>query len=221
METNSYTECQQSNPKPFSCYASAPNDIWSLGVVLVNLTCGRNPWKRASMEDSTFRAYVRDRNFLKTILPISDSLNCILQRIFEVDPRRRISLEELRDAIQHCPAFSQSTATGLPPSPPYSPVESPIDSPCSVQSDILEPVPNMDLLPAQQYPQFPVQRPLPKVNSPQTFYNYPTAVMGPQAVQYPQTQPGLVPASFTSWTRYSNLVPSMAAQSCWRTVPVL
>jgi serine/threonine protein kinase len=110
--TSCVTECQQSTPRPFASYASAPNDVWSLGVILVNLTCGRNPWKRAYFEDSTFRAYMRDRSFLQSILPISDELNSILSRIFEPDPSQRITLSELRDAILACGQF-----TSLPPSP--------------------------------------------------------------------------------------------------------
>lgn len=99
-------ECQQANPRPYSYYASAPNDIWSLGVILVNLTCGRNPWKRASTEDSTFRAYLKDPDFLRTILPLSPDLNVILRRIFECDPLKRITIPELRRLILACPRFT-------------------------------------------------------------------------------------------------------------------
>ncbi|KFY25169.1 hypothetical protein V493_04787 [Pseudogymnoascus sp. VKM F-4281 (FW-2241)] len=107
-------ECQdQSSGMPF--YACAPNDIWSLGVILVNLTCGRNPWKSASTKDSTFRAYLADRQFLKTILPLSDELNQILNMVFEIDPSRRISLAELRHRIVTCPAFTKSAATTTTP----------------------------------------------------------------------------------------------------------
>jgi serine/threonine protein kinase len=95
-------ECQQSSPRPYASYLSAPNDIWSLGVILVNLTCGRNPWKRACEDDSTFRAYLSDRHFLKSILPISDELNIVLSRIFEVDPTRRATIPELRRLILSC-----------------------------------------------------------------------------------------------------------------------
>ncbi|KFY51087.1 hypothetical protein V496_08948 [Pseudogymnoascus sp. VKM F-4515 (FW-2607)] len=102
-------ECQdQSSGMPF--YACAPNDIWSLGVILVNLTCGRNPWKSASAKDSTFRAYLADRQFLKSILPLSDELNEILNMVFEIDPSRRISLAELRHRIATCPAFTKPAA---------------------------------------------------------------------------------------------------------------
>ncbi|PKX92075.1 serine/threonine-protein kinase [Aspergillus novofumigatus IBT 16806] len=104
-------ECQQPNPRPLSCYASAPNDVWSLGVILVNLTCGRNPWKRASIEDSTFRAYLKDPYFLKSILPLSDDLVCILSRIFECDPSKRITIPELRQLILDCPQFTLNPVT--------------------------------------------------------------------------------------------------------------
>lgn len=147
-------ECQQSNPKPYACYASAPNDVWSLGVILVNLTCGRNPWKRASMDDSTFRAFMRDRNFLQTILPVSDELNCILQRIFDANPQHRITLEELRELIIRCPRLTtqaSSNPASAPVTPPYSPIERPMDSPIGAINGAYEPVPQLDL-PAQQFP---------------------------------------------------------------------
>lgn len=113
-------ECHQACPRGYSGYLSAPNDIWSLGVVLVNLTCGRNPWKRASAEDSTFRAYLRDPNFLSSILPLSPELDAILRRIFECDPLKRITIPELRELIIRCPRF-----TARPddvPTPPMSEV---------------------------------------------------------------------------------------------------
>ncbi|PNS19342.1 hypothetical protein CAC42_2519 [Sphaceloma murrayae] len=115
-------ECQETNPQPMTCYLSAANDVWSLGVILVNLTCGRNPWKRASREDSTFRAYMKDRNFLKTILPLSDELDSILRKVFEPDARRRCSIVQLHQMILNCPRFTK-TSIVAPPSPPYSPVE--------------------------------------------------------------------------------------------------
>jgi hypothetical protein len=78
-------------------------------VILVNLTCGRNPWKRASTEDTTFRAYLKDPEFLRTILPVSPELNSILRRIFECDPVKRITIPELRQLILDCPMFTTTT----------------------------------------------------------------------------------------------------------------
>lgn len=91
--------------------------MWSLGIILVNLTCGRNPWKRASIEDSTFRAYLKNPKFLSSILPLSPELDSILRRIFECDPRRRISIPELRNLVLRCPRFTTRSATA-PPTPP-------------------------------------------------------------------------------------------------------
>lgn len=91
--------------------------MWSLGIILVNLTCGRNPWKRASIEDSTFRAYLKNPKFLSSILPLSRELDSILRRIFECDPRRRISIPELRNLIVRCPRFTTRPAA-CPPTPP-------------------------------------------------------------------------------------------------------
>lgn len=111
-------ECQQSPPRCSRYYASAPNDVWSLGIILVNLTCGRNPWKRASFEDCTFRAFLEDPTFLRSILPLSAELSSILRRVFERDPSKRISIHELRDLIVACPRLTTSSHGALPPSPP-------------------------------------------------------------------------------------------------------
>lgn len=109
-------ECQATAPNPAACYASGPNDVWGLGVILVNLTCGRNPWKRASTEDATFRAYLKDSRFLSSILPLSLELDSILRRIFECNPARRITIPELRELIRTCPRFTLRST--LPPTPP-------------------------------------------------------------------------------------------------------
>ena len=82
----------------------------------MNLTCGRNPWKRASAEDVTFRAYLKDSRFLASILPISSELEHILRRIFECNPASRITLPELRELILDCEHF-----TAKPPKLPSTP----------------------------------------------------------------------------------------------------
>ncbi|TRX97859.1 hypothetical protein FHL15_001069 [Xylaria flabelliformis] len=114
-------EClDPSSRRPF--YYCAPNDVWSLGVILVNLTCGRNPWRQASFEDSTYRAFTRSQDFLRTILPLSDDLNAILGRVFTRNPDERITLPELRTRILAC---SKLTVPAVPPptllTPPVSP----------------------------------------------------------------------------------------------------
>lgn len=105
--------------KPY--YLSGPNDVWSLGVILVNLTCGRNPWKQASAEDSTYRAFAGNPEFLKTILPLTDELNHILRRIFERNPDHRITLSELRSRIVACPRLTVPAVHVPLGTPPISP----------------------------------------------------------------------------------------------------
>jgi serine/threonine protein kinase len=83
----------------------------------VNLTCGRNPWKQASYEDSTYRAYTKSQEFLKAILPVSDELNDILGRIFTRNPDERITLPERRARILACARFTESPAAPLPTTP--------------------------------------------------------------------------------------------------------
>jgi serine/threonine protein kinase len=84
-----------------------PSDIWSLGIILVNLTCGLSPWGQASVEDLNYRAYTANHNLLTSILPLSDDLNNILRWIFNPNPRYRITLLELRDRIMTCPSFTK------------------------------------------------------------------------------------------------------------------
>lgn len=144
-------ECQQSNPRPNSYYASAANDVWSLGVILVNLTCGRNPWKRASVEDSTFRAYAKDPNFLKTILPLSEELDSILRRIFVSNPNQRITLPALREAVRSCTRFINTPAPQPLPSPTYCPVDAARDAAFLASLQVPEIIPQMPQLPATDY----------------------------------------------------------------------
>lgn len=76
-------------------------------MILVNLTCRRNPWRFASSEDASYRAFTHNPGFLREILPISEELNDILGRIFTRDPLHRITLPELRRAIQDCQRFTK------------------------------------------------------------------------------------------------------------------
>nr|CAG8644994.1 12922_t:CDS:2 [Entrophospora candida] len=99
-------ECQGGFYKKLQIYETAPNDVWSLGIILINLTCGRNPWKQASIHDETFAAFIKNKDFLKKIFPITDELNSILLDIFALDPKNRISLCELRDRILNCTSFT-------------------------------------------------------------------------------------------------------------------
>jgi len=82
------------------------NDIWSLGIILLNLATGRNPWKSATPGDPTFQAYLRDpMHFLPTVLPISAEINDILVRMLDVDWRERMNLHDVKCAIEQVTSF--------------------------------------------------------------------------------------------------------------------
>ncbi|KAI0670139.1 kinase-like domain-containing protein [Trametes maxima] len=97
-------ECvgRQTGFKPFS---ARYNDIWALGVILVNMISGRHPWQKPTTGDECFARFVEDPDFLLEMLPISDGANDILQRIFALKPSARISLAELRTAILELDTF--------------------------------------------------------------------------------------------------------------------
>lgn len=82
------------------------NDTWSLGIILLNLVTGRNPWKSATPDDATYQAYRRDPSrFLPSVLPISDELNKILVRVLDTNWQTRITLPELRVCLQNIKNF--------------------------------------------------------------------------------------------------------------------
>ncbi|KAJ6470111.1 kinase-like domain-containing protein [Mycena vitilis] len=94
-------ECQGGEFAPSGSYSPMFNDVWSLGIVLLNLATGRNPWKAATLADSTFRAYLHDPSqFLTNVLPISDELNAVLVHMLELDWRQRTTIPEVRIALE-------------------------------------------------------------------------------------------------------------------------
>ncbi|KAI9438600.1 kinase-like protein [Lactarius indigo] len=99
-------ECQGGSFAPSGTYSPPFNDIWSLGIILLNLITGRNPWKSASSSDPTFQAYLQDPvSFLPSVLPISAEVNEILLRTLDINWQNRISLRELRRAIKGVSTF--------------------------------------------------------------------------------------------------------------------
>ncbi|KDQ58524.1 hypothetical protein JAAARDRAFT_98272, partial [Jaapia argillacea MUCL 33604] len=99
-------ECRGGIFAPTGSYSPMFNDIWSLGIILLNIITGRNPWRSASETDPTFRAYMQDPlNFLPTVLPISSEVNDLLARALEVDWRKRITLADFRRAMKSIHSF--------------------------------------------------------------------------------------------------------------------
>jgi serine/threonine protein kinase len=129
-----YLECQglslSTLSKAYNSYDALANDIWSLGIILINLVTGRNPWKQANLQDPAFSAYVKQpRRFFRAILPgISRSFDRILIRIFCLDPAKRITLPELRNMLLGCRSFTTNHTTVTTTEPT---VDKPVTPPSS------------------------------------------------------------------------------------------
>ncbi|CAK9438542.1 uncharacterized protein LODBEIA_P27660 [Lodderomyces beijingensis] len=84
-------------------------DIWSLGVLFINITCSRNPWPIASITDNNdvFKNYILNQNksILSSILPISQQFNSLLNKIFQLNPNNRIDLVKLYEETIRCDFF--------------------------------------------------------------------------------------------------------------------
>ncbi|KAH0839484.1 kinase-like domain-containing protein [Lanmaoa asiatica] len=74
-------------------------DIWSLGVILVNMVTGRRPWKVARASDAHFRAFLDDEDYLFNTFSISRELNELLKWILRPNPMDR--LPHLADPPSH------------------------------------------------------------------------------------------------------------------------
>ncbi|KAF5329381.1 hypothetical protein D9619_009218 [Psilocybe cf. subviscida] len=95
-------ECQAGGSERPEPYSPMQSDIWSLGIILLNLVTARNPWKSATPDDAAYQAYLRDpSHFLPSALPISDELNNVLVRVLAINWKTRIPLPELRVCIKN------------------------------------------------------------------------------------------------------------------------
>ncbi|GMM35138.1 putative serine/threonine protein kinase [Saccharomycopsis crataegensis] len=91
-------------------YPTAAGDLWSLGIILINLTCIRNPWMKASVSDETFGIYLNKPEILLKILPISKELFFILTNYLLVkNPYKRSTnnLPIVRTLVGNCKSFTK------------------------------------------------------------------------------------------------------------------
>ncbi|KAF9917716.1 hypothetical protein FBU30_000557 [Linnemannia zychae] len=92
---------QLSGIYPRRPYLPAKSDVWSLGIIFLNLRFGRNPWKLSNPEtDATFAAYAQDPTVLDGMFPeLSSSALHFLHRVLCVNPDQRADVFEALELL--------------------------------------------------------------------------------------------------------------------------
>jgi hypothetical protein len=86
-------------------YSPAANDVWSLGVLFLDLVCGDRIWDVPCDTDARYREFNADpSSFLRAEYPLNDRTLRFLLRILSPESHR-ISLEALREEISSIDDF--------------------------------------------------------------------------------------------------------------------
>lgn len=81
----------------FEPYDAAASDIWSLGILLLALLFGRNPWQEATEMDIAFTEFKKDPMSLLQLFPdLSPECMQFLQKVLAIDPKQRVSISEMK-----------------------------------------------------------------------------------------------------------------------------
>ena len=80
-------------------YSTSHADIWSLGIILLNLITARSPWTKALTTEQTYNDFLTRPEVLRELLPLSDGAAAIIISLLDPVPTERLSLTALREAI--------------------------------------------------------------------------------------------------------------------------
>ncbi|KAJ3378972.1 hypothetical protein HDU92_007004, partial [Lobulomyces angularis] len=117
-------ECMNASKKK-KCYSSALNDVWSMGILLINLLFGKNPWHEASEKDQIYNTYITTNpRILRKQFNLSLEGESLFSKIFETSLKKRISLTELKTLIQNIPTFIQPIENTVVKTPELQPRKS-------------------------------------------------------------------------------------------------
>ncbi|KAL1716601.1 kinase-like domain-containing protein [Schizophyllum commune] len=99
---------------PSGEYRNEPADVWALGVTLFVAVTKCAPWGEAKPEDPCYRAFLKDGpKYLLRAANLTPEFYRLVQRFFEVDPERRITLHEAEVALRSLMAFTMDEAVDL------------------------------------------------------------------------------------------------------------
>ncbi|PVU95574.1 hypothetical protein BB561_001719 [Smittium simulii] len=89
-----------------STYNCEKNDIWALGVILVNLTTKCSPWNKAVPADPRFAKFLASRSFFFSMANISIYFNSVLRKVLNINPNNRCSIKKLAILVSKCNRFT-------------------------------------------------------------------------------------------------------------------
>ncbi|KAJ3255686.1 hypothetical protein HK103_006128 [Boothiomyces macroporosus] len=108
-------------------YHPAANDVWSLGVILINLLTAKNPWNQASDTDKHFLHHIYTKSPQDTFqekFGFSPQICKLLRTIFHLDPFCRPTVSQLHASFSEISGyFCHSIPVKYLPLTPVSPDE--------------------------------------------------------------------------------------------------
>ncbi|XP_076061213.1 serine/threonine-protein kinase grp-like [Oratosquilla oratoria] len=91
-------------PEVFSGrYRGAPADLWSCGIILVELITGRTPWRRARPRDGAYHQWMQQQHLNKVSDPSPPSSSDtsvvgLISHILTPDPKERATQADIRES---------------------------------------------------------------------------------------------------------------------------
>ncbi|KAJ3163333.1 hypothetical protein HDU88_006432 [Geranomyces variabilis] len=121
-------ECLPGNTTPYDC---AKADAWSLGIVLVNLVSGKNPWYEADRSDPLYAAYLDGDEVLQETFGFSAEFDAVVRMILDPDPATRCPVSEIWAKVKAVRRFyDDGSDAGIAAlTPQMRPISSPIRAP--------------------------------------------------------------------------------------------
>ncbi|KAJ7775608.1 kinase-like domain-containing protein [Mycena maculata] len=114
------------------CYLARHSDLWALSVIFTNMISGRHPWSSAEMSDPGFAAF---RSDMLEALEITRPAHALLKRCYHMNPLRRPTLHQFRDAVNAIESFSLDEV--VTPEPVLSALRLPMkDFPIAVSTSL-------------------------------------------------------------------------------------
>lgn len=71
------------------------SDVWSLGILLLNLLRGRNPWPRAEPSDAAFAEYLRRPSALRDAFGLTEQAWRLVSRMLCINVLKRADMREI------------------------------------------------------------------------------------------------------------------------------